>query len=229
MAPRLRRHQLISLSVAGWQRVLDHPWDDEAYACIRHWAECGLPLVVTRQPRALGAGIAALGLPTPLCWSRRRLGLQVPLAHVLHRDEFPLVGAALTLIDPAARPRIGALACALARCGVEARVYGSYGWQLVTGLAYLHPDSDLDLWLPVSDAAQADAATACLSALGVSKLRVDGELGFPDGSAIAWSEWADWRAGRTRAALVKHIDGVGLLHEAHPLRHSGTTRVPEVA
>jgi phosphoribosyl-dephospho-CoA transferase len=41
-------------------------------------------------------------------------------------------------------------------------------------------------------------------------LRLDGELMLPVGDAIAWREWASWRAGRTRRVLVKRLNGAAL-------------------
>ena len=33
---------------------------------------------------------------------------------------------------------------------------------------------------------------------------------FADGTAVAWREWIEWRAGRTRAVLVKRLTGAAL-------------------
>jgi phosphoribosyl-dephospho-CoA transferase len=44
--------------------------------------------------------------------------------------------------------------------------------------------------------------------------RLDGELLFGDGAAVAWREWIEWRAGRARAVLVKRLDGVSLQRDA---------------
>ena len=37
---------------------------------------------------------------------------------------------------------------------------------------------------------------------------------FPDGSAVAWREWSDWRAARTRAVMVKGLTGAMLRRDA---------------
>ena len=80
----------------------------------------------------------------------------------------------------------------------------------MTGLPYLHERSDLDLWLAVDEAEQADAAVAALQRCTPAGLRLDGELMFTDGSAVAWREWAAWRAGRCRMLLVKRLHGAAL-------------------
>jgi len=40
--------------------------------------------------------------------------------------------------------------------------------------------------------------------------RLDGELVFPDGAAIAWREWVAHREGRAAQVLVKRLRGVAL-------------------
>ena len=47
-------------------------------------------------------------------------------------------------------------------------------------------------------------------AVSFAEPRLDGELRFPDGAAVAWREWEAWRAGRSRAVLVKRLDGCSL-------------------
>lgn len=208
----LRRHRLAHLCAQGWSQVLDQPWDDEGRACIAHWAGEGLPLVVTRQPASTatqGEGVS-LGLPAPARWGRRRLALQVPRAAILCFDEFPRANEVLHLLPRDARAAWRRLMNALEIERVQARVYGSYGWQQLTGLKYVHPGSDLDLWMAVDDARHADAVAACLQALVVGRLRLDGELVFPDGSAVNWREWSAWRAGHARSVLVKHVRGARL-------------------
>lgn len=214
----LHRHQLARLAPAGWAEVLARPWDDEARGALAHWAAQGLPLVVTRQRGEGGrhAESVALGLPAPARWGRRRIGLVVPRGNIAYFDEFPAASQALPLLPRTARPAWRRLCAQLAACGAAARVYGSHGWQLLTGLDHLHPRSDLDLCLAVGDAAQADAACAQLAAFAALRPRLDGELVFDDGSAVAWREWCAWRRGDTARLLVKSIDGVALLDGLPP-------------
>ena len=208
--PPLHRHQLVHLGAEGWQQVSAQACDDVARACIDHWAAARLPLVVTRQyphnPAAL-----ALGLPAPLCWERRRLALQIDWRYVDWFDEFPSVqdvGALLPRHGRAAWSRLGAALSALDAGG---RVYGSHGWQHLSGLPYLRADSDIDLRLAVDDAHHADAVAAVLERHGTQlPRRLDGELQFADGRAFAWREWQAWRAGRSRAILCKTLNAVSL-------------------
>jgi len=207
----LRRHQLARLTDACWACVLSRPWDSLAHDCLAHWATHRLPLVVTRQPTdVIAGGAIALGLPAPARWDRRRLALQVPRAAVLGLGEFPRLADMQALLPPSMRGAVSDLVSALDACGATARVFGSYGWQAISGLDHVRPASDLDLCVAVDGAAHADAVTRALQSFGTAPLRLDGELLFGDGAAVAWREWAAWRVGDARAVLVKRLDGVAL-------------------
>jgi phosphoribosyl-dephospho-CoA transferase len=225
----LHRHQLAWLSEAGWRSVLGQAWDATARDCLTHWAGARLPLVVTRQAARTDPvdddGIA-LGLPAPGRWNRRRLALSVARSELLYFDEFPRAEKACRRLPIAARPAWRALCDRLRAVGVVAHVYGSYGWQLLSGLDHVRRGSDVDLWLSVADAEQADAVGACLQAFAGSALRLDGELMFADGSAVAWREWRAWRSGQVRALLVKSIGGNALLQ---PPQWQAPTALAEAA
>jgi len=204
----LHRHQIAWLSRNGWQRLLDGDWDDEARACLWHWAEQRLPVVVTRQVPDDDA--IALGLCAPARCSRRRLALRVARTDVLYFDEFPPLEKVVGQLPCAARTPARQLAAALRGCGATARVYGSHGWQQLTGLDHVRDGSDVDLWVAVADTEQADAVAAVLQAYAVSSCRLDGELVFPGDSAVAWREWLAWRAGRASSLLVKRLHGAAM-------------------
>lgn len=204
----LHRHQIAWLSPAGWQRLLDGDWDDEARTCLWHWAEQRLPVVVTRQ--APDDDAIALGLCAPARWRRRRLALRVARTDVLYFDEFPRLEKVITQLPWAARAPARQLAAALQGRGATARVYGSHGWQHLTGLEHVRGGSDVDLWVGVADAEQADAVAAALQAVAMPSCRLDGELVLPGDSAVAWREWLAWRAGRASSLLVKRLHGAAM-------------------
>ena len=210
----LHRHQLAWLTPAGWARIRQRECDAVAGECLGHWAEHHLPLVVTRQP-ACGAGpdTIAMGLPAPGRWDRRRLALGVPRADVLYFDEFPRAEQVVKLLPEAARADWRKLAAALKACGAVARVHGSYGWQHLSGLDHLRSSSDIDLWIAVSDSEQADAVARQLQSFPRARPRLDGELVFDGGDAVAWREWLSWRAGAAKALLVKRLEGSSLARQ----------------
>lgn len=208
----LHRHQIVWLGESGWSKVQDRDWDVHARDCLAYWAAQRLPLVVTRQGCLADKESIALGLPAPGRWNRRRLALRVAHSDVLYFDEFPLAEKVLGLVPAPTRSAWRGLCSNLKAIGVNARVYGSYGWQLLSGLDHVRAGSDIDLWLPVSDADQADAVAACLQSFLSEQLRLDGELMFSGGEAVAWREWLAWRAGRVKGMLVKTLDGSSLVH-----------------
>lgn len=206
----LHRHQIAWLTDVGWQQVLAQVWDAVAQECLQYWARHRLPLVVTRQTASELPHSIALGLPAPARWDKRRITLAVPRSAVLYFDAFPPASEVLCLLPLAARTPWRGLCEQLSTCHAAARVYGSYGWQRLTGLDHVHGDSDIDLCIAVSNPAQADAVAALLQGVAVPRLRLDGELVFDDGAAVAWREWAAWRAGRSNAVLVKRLLGATL-------------------
>jgi len=203
----LHRHQIARLTADGWRRLLARDWDSEARDCLRHWAVHSLPLVVTRQ-RGEDDGIA-VGLSAPRRWNHRRLALRVDRAEVLYFDEFPRLDQLISQLPQGARAPARQLALALQACGATARVYGSHGWQHLTGLQHVREGSDLDVWVSVGSEAQADAVATALNAFE-SRTRLDGELVFEGDAAIAWREWLAGRAGRANALLVKRLHGASM-------------------
>ena len=210
----LQRNRLVRLTAAGWSSVLQRDWEPQAQEFLAQWAQRGLPLVVTRQPpQYAGSGRIALGLPSALAWGKLRLAVQVPDSAVQDFAEFPALAEVRALLPRAAAAGAARLSQALDACGVTARVFGSYGWQAISGLPYVRPESDLDLCMGVDGMAQADAVVALLQAQAMPLPRIDGELIFADGAAVAWREWAAWRGGRARALMVKHLSRVTLEHD----------------
>jgi phosphoribosyl-dephospho-CoA transferase len=213
--PPVHRHQLVWLTDAGWRDVLARGWDTQAQDCLQHWAQARLPLVVTQQKvdGPARAGGLALGLAAPCRWQRRRIALRVQRTAVAGFDEFPHALDVQALLSPSDRPAWARLMRSLGAAGATPRVYGSHGWQLVSGLPCLRPGSDIDLWLAVEDARQADAAAERLLAFPAAGApRLDGELVFPGGLAFAWREWLRWRIGQCRSVLAKTLHGPRVMH-----------------
>lgn len=203
------RHDLVWLKPAGWARLLTRCPAADA-GLLAHWAAACLPLVATRHGAAAGTEAFALGLPAPLRWAGRRVALAATLDEVDRIGRFPtLLQAIASLPVPVAR-RLDAVAAALGARAALTRVYGSHGWQALTGLDCLHAGSDLDLLIPAPSPAEALLVCARLASYH-GELRVDGELLLPGGGAVAWREWHEAGPRGLDRVLVKHVDGAELI------------------
>lgn len=235
----LRRHRLVWLKPSGWQRLVDQDAGPDAdparqpplpgrdavsRECLAWWAAHDLPLVVTIQGRP-GDGRGplapldplaplALGLAAPGRWQRRRIGLITRLADVDRVGDFPLASEIVGHLPVDDRPAWHQLCSRLHERGALARVFGSHGWQRLSGLDHLRAGSDIDLLIAVTDAAQADAVVAVLASFASPRCRIDGELTFDGQHFVAWREWAAARSGRTRELLVKSLEGARLVPAA---------------
>lgn len=217
----LQRHRLAWLGDAAWREVLaQHDWDAQALACLTHWQQQQLPLVVARQPADIAHldttnATIHLGLPMPNQWGRGRLSIAVPWAAVRAWGDFPGAGTIQALLPVHQQAGWHQLCVQWHEADCQTRVYGGYGWQALSGLVYLRPTSDLDLLWPVRDAKHADHIVQTLAAYTPSEPapRIDGELLFPDHTAVNWREWQQWRSGQAQAILVKRIAAVQLYQQ----------------
>ncbi|QTB99864.1 malonate decarboxylase holo-[acyl-carrier-protein] synthase [Alcaligenes sp. SORT26] len=212
----VRRHHLITLQSIAWEQVLaDLEPASHACQCLRQWQARGWPLVVSRQAGELRSGQLQAGIPLPTDWGRQRLSLIVPHAFSLAWGGFPPAHEAQTLLPVSLAQDWLSLCQQLQVQGCMAQVYGSYGWELITGQGYVREGSDLDLMLPVQSATQADRLVKILTEAGdITGLpRLDGELLFPNDDAIAWREWQQWRSGASSKVLIKRTHGLRI--QAH--------------
>jgi phosphoribosyl-dephospho-CoA transferase len=206
--PPLQRHDLVRLAPQAWRDLrraqVDH---DHAAELIALWAVRGWPLIVTRQDADVSTDHVALGLPAPPGLGRVRLRLAVPRAAIAAVDALPELNAVLCRLGAPAGGT--ALDHALRDCSLTAQVFGSFAWQALTGLDYVHDRSDLDLAIRVSDWSDAETAVAVLAKAQLSQ-RLDGELVFSGHRSVAWREIAQLSSGQVGSVLVKSLDGVTL-------------------
>lgn len=163
----------------------------QAEARLRAWLQARLPVVIARRDPATDGDQLRLGVPLPLAEQRQRLALRAPRGAVLRHAPPPSLQAVLETCSGSWRAALHALHQHCSGRGLAPRVFGSHGWQAVTGREYVHPGSDLDLLWEVDDQ---HAATAICTLLqyweSVHRLRADGELRFAGGQAVNWREYA---------------------------------------
>jgi phosphoribosyl-dephospho-CoA transferase len=196
----LARNDLVWITALAWQQIEQQAWDAQAQEILAHWHANNLPLVVCRQRDEISSDQISVGLPAPTQWSRRRLALTVNVSNITQRGNFPTL-MQVALANDWQQAAID-LDSALSDIGVQAHVYGSHGWQVLTDLAYLHAESDIDLSVRVKNF---DLACQVVHQLATTQLpsRIDGEIVFPDGKAIAWRELQQLIALQTSQVMVK--------------------------
>lgn len=203
----LQRNQLVWLSDTAWQQLRARPWDAQAQNLLAHWHLEQLPLVVCRQRAPEDSARASLGLPAPLQWDRRKLALDIPVEAIARVGNFPPLRS--MVLNPAEATQVQDLLLHTDALQVSMQVYGSYGWQWLSGLPCARVGSDLDLLAQVPDLDTAGQLVWLLQGLQLD-CRVDGELVFPGGWAVAWREYAQLIGGKVAQVLLKHRTGVHL-------------------
>lgn len=199
MPERLPRHTLVWLSAhAGWQA------DIAAHESrLADWFAQGRPAIVARRTADDADPRLRLGVPLPPAEGKLRLALRVPARDVLRTTPPP----ALQTVLKGDIPQDWRRPLEVLQNIAEARVFGAFAWQHLTGLRYVHARSDVDLLWPIDTTAQADTLAARLQAWEAEHdRRVDGELCLGGDAAVNWREYA----GRSREVLVKRLDGAAL-------------------
>jgi phosphoribosyl-dephospho-CoA transferase len=213
----LPRHTRVWPTAAGYAILASDADDSSARTAIVQWGARGWPLVVRRRDEnepCLDQTVA-IGLALPPSLGKHRFKLR------LTHGEIASHAAPLTLDEVVAgansklTTRLMPLARAATHERIRLRVFGSTALHVQTGLDYLHAGSDLDLLVEPNTRREVDAAIALLERFQQRvAMRLDGEIVFPGGGAVAWREWA--YAGRAERVLVKNIDRVVLM-ERHDL------------
>jgi phosphoribosyl-dephospho-CoA transferase len=211
-----RRHDLLHAAPDVWASVLAVCPPLADLPLLGEWADRGWPVIVRRRGEADNRHLVPVGVPLPPAAGKRRIALLIPPEGVLQRSRPPLLDATASAADPNWRSTIDALVALGARSGVEPATFGSLLWQHLTGLAYLTPHSDLDVLWPIP--ANFDVHSLICGIAQVQRdapLRIDGEIIFPDGSAVNWRElWDAHQAADGATVLAKTMESVQLLDVA---------------
>lgn len=212
--PPLRRHQLVRLYPAAWESLLRARADLAGESLLYDWATRSWPLIARRRGPLDGDGVV-LGLPLPPSAGKRRIAVEVRTGDVASVDPLPSVSEVLGTA-PAVWQRCLQELMDLSRTyGVRDGVFGSLCWQLITGLTYLGPHSDIDIAWTLPRADQLEGFLDALADIDArAPVRLDGELVRADG---AGANWRELRAGgaelalktATRALLSARADFIG--------------------
>lgn len=220
------RHDLAWLSqraVANAQYLGPAPLpSEEAMGALKQWQADDLPLIVTRQvertpgQQQLADPHVRLGLAEPLAMGKRRMAFLVLRADVLRNEQGPTLAQALGHLPIAWQFKVGQLLSTCQQWGIECRLFGSAALQVVSGLGFLHADSDLDLIATPSDWQGAMALCAALHELSLSApgFKVDCEIRNPHGQDVHWRELRQ-NEHKVLAKSITQVQLMGLAEFKH--------------
>jgi phosphoribosyl-dephospho-CoA transferase len=181
----MRRHDFVWIRPERWEAALGaHAADRLA----REWAACGRPLVGRRLLPEDRPGVP-LGLPTPPSDGKRRLSFVVPHDAIARTMRPPTLADSLGALPRSWQWTAARIAVLGERHAATVRVFGSAAFQLLTGLDYLTPSSDLDLLIDVGVETDVALLVTELGKLaGDAPMVLDGEIMGPQGAACKWRE-----------------------------------------
>ncbi len=206
----MRRHDLVYLHAGT---AFTTPCAEEGgllWLAARDWIDQGRPLVAARQSGK--DTYVNLGLSLPLKYDRKRLAIQAAPGAIA--DIGSPLGMTRCLGGQAAAivEALLALDDRISLSGARLGVFGSLAWEALSGESYRHADSDFDVICDVANRAQLETALAALTQAQANlACRLDGELRFPDGNAVAWLELSEASRTSGKKVLVKGEKAVGLM------------------
>ena len=190
--------------------MLHETRDAIEHAALEVWRANGWPLVVRRFDDDISDASIAVGLALPPALGKQRIRLRLPRDAIAARAPPLTLDEAITVLEAPWRDALTPIARDAAQAKITLHVFGSVSWQAQTGLRYLHADSDIDLFAAPGNVGELGAAMALFERASIrSTVRIDGEVVFPGGDAVAWREWNSAPANArvlaksiARAALV---------------------------
>ena len=201
------RHDLLAVEPSGWTavaatRASRPPLPAEAAALVGRWGAVGWPVIARRAAGGDPADAVPVGLPLPPRFGKARVALAVPHGVAWRPVPRPALAELRAAPEPW-RVTIDAVLSLGAALDLAPGVFGALLWHRLTGLAYLHPGSDLDLLWTVADPAAVPPLLDGLARLDAEgPVRIDGEVRTPHGD-VNWRELAAARRGEAPVVLVK--------------------------
>lgn len=199
----VQRHRLVRVHPAAWDALVDSRGDLAAEPLLRDWARRGWPLIVRRRLPGDVAGVP-LGLPLPPTYGKRRISIELPPEAIASVQPLPELDMVIATAPTAWRPHLVDLAAITRDYDVLTGVFGSLGWQWLTGLQYLGPQSDVDIVWTLPRRERLESLLDEVAAIDArSAMRIDGEVLRADGAGVNWREL---RSGNAELALKTSSD-----------------------
>ena len=214
------RHDLFRVDASHWHVLAAMEGEGTRSFWLRKWASRNWPVIVRRADDESSPDTVAVGMPLPPSCGKLRIALHVPMVAVAERVP-PVL---LAECRRAAPPRWGTVLDQLQALGnataVAPGVCGSLLWQYLTGLAYLHDASDIDVLWQVTSLAQAPAIAGAFPDIERrTGIRIDGEILSERGWGVHWREFESQAPGMlvktrqsvqlcSRGDVFEHLDAV---------------------
>ena len=205
----MHRHDLSYLRSGCHCRFLAGEPGPDLSAAVTAWIADERPLVVSRQDARAEQVQLALTLPARL--GRQRMTCLVNREDMLLTRPPLAVGDCLPRLGSRTRKVLADLDATVLASGARLGVFGSLAWEVLSGESYRHAESDIDLICDLRSHRQLDDSLHALRTASTRMTcRLDGELRFPGGDAVAWRELAACRQRPAARVLVKGLYEVGL-------------------
>lgn len=209
----MHRHDLVYLRASADFATPCTEAGSPFWLAARDWIAHGRPLVTARQP-AMAPGVL-LGLTLPLHCERKRLAISVERSTIVAVQPPLTIRRCLAHLPAASAAVLGELERQIEAAAARIGIFGSLAWEALSGEAYRHTASDIDIICDVATVAQFETVLAALHQAAASlPCQLDGEIRFPDGNAVAWRELSATRDRPDAAVLAKGSEEVRLM----PLR-----------
>lgn len=220
----MNRHHLIELQPEDVFSFLDSSLDASVQQKIQQMIQQHMPFTVCRQDTDAYFKVAAN------CFvhgQKYRVALGLASAPVLSRSPLQLCEI-LDDFDPPAQRLMQQFILRMQQLGCTVHVYGSYACQHLYQENFVHAQSDLDLLIEASSAADLSAILSAIVQLK-SQLAVplDGEIALTHGRNISFNELIFALTHQQDSIIVKELRAISLKKSAeifggnlHALHHS---------
>lgn len=157
---------------------------------IARWLEAGRPAIVRRPGIAFGGEGVHCGIPLPAENGKRRIAFIAPMSSIMSHSGLPELEKCLRLLPQERQLQLSELLDSCRNGNFNPEVFGSLAWQHLTGLNYLHEDSDIDLRFRVRDSRELERLAAILRGFRQPCAELcDIEVELWNGMAFSWREF----------------------------------------
>ena len=223
----LARHDLLAVAPADWDavaatRAARPPLLPDAVALVARWGKVGWPVIARRRAPGDPPGAVPVGLALPPSAGKARVSMTVPADVGVHLVPGVALDAARAAAPPDWQATIDAALSLGASLGLVPQVFGALLWQSLTGMVYLHAESDIDiLWSEADPAAIGPLLDGLARLEAAAPMRIDGEV-LTSLGGVAWRELAAGRRGEVEVALVKSLVQTGFVPVSDLLAREGS-------